>query len=322
MKNNTSNIPTDFLAQAEKIIRLEAQAILGLIPQLTADFNKVIPLILRCKGKLVVTGMGKSGLIGRKMVATFASTGTPSFFLHPSEAFHGDLGMVAKEDIVLAISKSGETTELLQLIPFFKKKHIPIIALTGKPQATLAKHAQYTLNISVEKEACPLDLAPTSSATAALVMGDALALVLLKARHFQPADFALLHPGGSLGKKLLTSVKDIMFKEQLPIIDKEAEILEVINNMTRGKLGLIVIEEKNKIIGIITDGDLRRTLEQKKQDAFGLKAKDFMTYHPVIIPPDWNMSAAERLMVEKKITSLLVAEDRKLVGVVQIYNVA
>ncbi len=186
----------------------------------------------------------------------------------------------------------------------------------------MVKHAQYFLDVSVDKEACPLDLAPTSSATAALVMGDALALVLLRARNFQPEDFALLHPGGSLGKKLLVSVKDVMFKNNLPIVDKNAGIVEVIDIITRGKLGLVVIQEKNEITGIITDGDLRRILKKKNKASFELKAKDFMTHNPIVIPPNWKMAAAEQLMIEKKVTSLLVAKSRRLVGVVQIYNVA
>lgn len=266
--------------------------------------------------------MGKSGLIGRKMTATFASTGTPSFFLHPAEAFHGDLGMVTQGDVILAISKSGETSEILQLIPFFNSQAIPIIAISATENSTLVKNAQYFLKVAVDQEACPLDLAPTASSTATLAMGDALAMALMKARNFQRADFAQFHPGGRLGKKLLTEVKTIMYQNNLPIIAPNTQMEEIINTMTKGKLGLVVIKEKEKIIGIITDGDLRRVMKNRQAAFFQLFAKDFMTPDPVTIPPNCKLKEAETLMVNRKITSLLVAAEEKLVGVVQIYQVA
>jgi len=307
---------------AKKVFHIEAQAIQQLSDHLDGQFNYAVNLILSTKGKLVVTGIGKSGLIGRKMAATFASTGTPSFFLHPAEAFHGDLGMVSKEDVLLAISKSGETSEVLQLIPFFKKQKLPIIAVSAAQNSTLAKNAQYFLNVSVNKEACPLDLAPTASSTATLAMGDALAMALMRARNFQRADFAQFHPGGSLGRKLLTEVKTVMHQKNLPVIPPTTGMVDLINVMTKGKLGLVVIQEAHKIVGIITDGDLRRVMKKNQAQFFQLIARDFMTKNPMEIPPTWKINEAETLMIEKKITSLLVVDREQLVGVVQIYQVA
>lgn len=307
---------------AKQIFAIEAQAILQLRQDLNQDFDLAIQIILAAKGKLVVSGIGKSGLIGRKMSATFSSTGTPSIFLHPAEAFHGDLGMIGTEDVLLAISKSGETSEILQLIPFFKQKQIPIIAICSAPNSTLVQNAQSFLKVKINQEACPLDLAPTASSTATLVMGDALAMSLMKARNFQPEDFAQLHPGGSLGKKLLTEVKAVMHQENLPIISPEMNMESLITVMTTGKLGLVVVQDQQKIIGIITDGDLRRIMKQKQAQFFQLKAKDFMTRNPIQIPPNYKLKEAEILMVDKKITSLLVVEKKQLVGVVQIYQVA
>ncbi len=242
--------------------------------------------------------------------------------MHPAEAFHGDLGMVAKNDVLVAISKSGETSEILQLIPFFKQQKLPIIAICAANNSTLANNANYFLNVLVNQEACPLDLAPTASSTATLAMGDALAMALMKARNFQRADFALLHPGGRLGKKLLTAVKTVMHQKDLPIIPSTTGMEELINTMTTGKLGLVVIQEKQQIIGIITDGDLRRIMRKKQADFFQLKANDFMTKNPIIISPNTTIKAAETLMIQHKITSLLVAKAGNLVGVVQIYQVA
>lgn len=307
---------------AKEVFAIEAKAIQQLSNHLDNNFNAAVKLILAAKGKLVVTGIGKSGLIGRKMAATFSSTGTPSFFLHPAEAFHGDLGMVSKEDALLAISKSGETSEILQLIPFFKKQKIAIIAISAAQNSTLVKNAQYFLNVSVSQEACPLDLAPTASSTATLAMGDALAMALMKARNFQRADFAQFHPGGSLGRKLLTEVKTVMHQKNLPVIPPTTGIVNVINAMTKGKLGLVVIQEATKIIGIITDGDLRRVMKKKQAQFFQLTAIDFMTKNPMQIPPDCKITEAENLMIDKKITSLLVVAKEQLVGVVQIYQVA
>lgn len=307
---------------AKEVFKIEAQAIQQLSQYLDHHFNQAVELILATKGKLIVTGMGKSGLIGRKMAATFSSTGTPSFFLHPAEAFHGDLGMVTKEDVLLALSKSGETSEVLQLIPFFKKQGLPIIAISAVANSTLVKNADYFLKVLVSQEACPLGLAPTASSTATLAMGDALAIALMKARNFQQADFAQFHPGGSLGKKLLTEVRTVMHHKELPIILGRTRMEDLINVMTKGKLGLVVIQENQQIKGIITDGDLRRVMKTKHKEFFQLQAKDFMTKNPITISPKIKISAAEALMVKHKITSLLVAEKDSLVGVVQIYQVA
>lgn len=307
---------------AKEVFSIEAQAIQQLSDHLDGHFDAAVSLILSTKGKLVVTGIGKSGLIGRKMAATFASTGTSSFFLHPAEAFHGDLGMVSKEDILLAISKSGETSEILQLIPFFNKQKLPIIAISAAQHSTLVKNAQCFLNVSVNQEACPLDLAPTASSTATLAMGDALAMALMKARNFQREDFAQFHPGGSLGRRLLTEVKTVMHQKNLPVIPPSTQMVDLINAMTKGKLGLVVIQKAQKIVGIITDGDLRRVMKNKQAQFFQLKAKDFMTKNPMQIQVDCKIKEAEALMIDKKITSLLVVEKEQLVGVVQIYQVA
>lgn len=307
---------------AKEVFKIEAQAIQQLSQHLDHHFNDTVEIILATKGRLVITGIGKSGLIGRKMAATFSSTGTPSFFLHPTEAFHGDLGMVTKNDVLLAISKSGETSEILQLIPFIKKLGLPIIAISAQTNSTLVQNADYFLNVLVNQEACPLDLAPTASSTATLAMGDALAMALMKARNFQRADFAQFHPGGSLGKKLLTEVRTIMHRKNLPIIPPTTNMEALINTMTKGKLGLVVIQENQQIIGIITDGDLRRIMKQKQVEFFQLEAKDFMTKNPINIQPNTTIREAEATMVKHKITSLLVAEAGNLVGIVQIYQVA
>jgi arabinose-5-phosphate isomerase len=267
--------------------------------------------------------VGKSGIIAQKIAATLASTGSPAFFLHPTDAFHGDLGMLQTQDVVMAISYSGETEELLRLIPFLVNREIPIIALTGNPLSTLARHSHFHLNVAVEKEACPLALAPTSSTTATLAMGDALAVALMYARDFRPEDFARFHPGGSLGKKLLTTVESIMVKENLPTCTISATMKSVISTITKGKLGLVVITEENsrKILGIITDGDLRRAMDTQENLFFQLVAENVMTSSPKTIPLSTSMANAEQYMTEWKITSLIVAEEGLLLGVVQVYHV-
>lgn len=307
---------------AKEVFKIEAQAIQQLSQYLDHNFNEAVELILSSKGKLIITGMGKSGLIGRKMAATFSSTGTPSFFLHPAEAFHGDLGMVAKNDVLLAISKSGETPEILQLIPFFKKHKLPIIVICAASNSTLTKNSDHFLNVLVDQEACPLDLAPTASSTATLAMGDALAMALMKAKNFQPEDFAQFHPGGSLGKKLLTKVNTVMHQENLPIILPSTGMEAIINTMSKGKLGLVVIQKDQQIKGIITDGDLRRIMKKKQESFFQLRAEDFMTQNPITILPTTTINTAEGLMIKHKITSLLVAQKGNLIGVVQIYQLA
>ena len=234
---------------------------LDLIPKMDEQFDKAVELIMQCQGKVIVTGVGKSGHIGAKIAATLASTGTPSFFVNPLDVFHGDLGVMSKGDVVLAISNSGQTDELLRFIPMVLHMEIPIIAMTGNPTSLLAKYALCHLNVSVTKEACPLNLAPTSSTTATLVMGDALAVALMERRHFQPQDFAQFHPGGELGKRLLTTAQDVMLTEHLPILTADMHLGEAIIHVSKGKLGLGVAMADDRIIGMITDGDIRRAME-------------------------------------------------------------
>jgi arabinose-5-phosphate isomerase len=311
----------DIKKLAQEVFEIESKEIANLSKRLTDDFEKGINAILQSSGKLIVSGMGKSGIIGKKIAATLASTGTPSFFLHPGEAYHGDLGMIEENDIVLLISNSGETDEVLKLIPFLKHQKNCTISMSGNDDSTLAKNTNYHLNIAVDKEACPLFLAPTSSTTATLVMGDALAVTLMKLRDFKEENFAKFHPGGSLGRRLLTTVGDVMKKKNLPIISSQAAIKEVIQRISEGKLGLVVIIDNNKIIGIITDGDIRRTMESREKDFFNLKAEDLMSNHPKLIYETDKLISASNIMSQHKINSLLVVnESNDLVGVVQVYD--
>ena len=311
----------DIKKLAQEVFEIESKEIANLSKRLTDDFEKAINAILQSSGKLIVSGMGKSGIIGKKIAATLASTGTPSFFLHPGEAYHGDLGMIEKNDIVLLISNSGETDEVLKLIPFLKHQKNCTISMSGNDESTLAKNTNYHLNIAVDKEACPLFLAPTSSTTASLVMGDALAVTLMKLRDFKEENFAKFHPGGSLGRRLLTTVGDVMKKKNLPIISSQATIKEVIQKISEGKLGLVVIIDNNKIMGIITDGDIRRTMESREKDFFNLKAEDLMSNHPKLIYESDKLISASNIMSQHKINSLLVVnESNDLVGVVQVYD--
>lgn len=306
---------------AQEVFEIEAKEIANLSHRLTDDFEKSINAILESSGKLIVSGMGKSGIIGKKIAATLASTGTPSFFLHPGEAYHGDLGMIEENDIVLLISNSGETDEVLKLIPFLKHQKNCTISMSGNNDSTLAKNTNYHLNIAVEKEACPLFLAPTSSTTATLVMGDALAVTLMKLRDFKEENFAKFHPGGSLGRRLLTTVGDVMKKHELPITNSNATIKEVIQRITEGKLGLVVVTDENRINGVITDGDIRRTMESKEKEFFGLLAKDLMSLNPKVIDESEKLITASAIMSENKINSLLVVNAMNdFVGVVQMYD--
>lgn len=311
----------DIKKLAQEVFEIESKEIANLSKRLTDDFEKAINAILQSSGKLIVSGMGKSGIIGKKIAATLASTGTPSFFLHPGEAYHGDLGMIEENDIVLLISNSGETDEVLKLIPFLKHQKNCTISMSGNDDSTLAKNTNYHLDIAVDKEACPLFLAPTSSTTATLVMGDALAVTLMKLRDFKEENFAKFHPGGSLGRRLLATVGDVMKKKNLPIISSQATIKEVIQRISEGKLGLVVIIDNNKIIGIITDGDIRRTMESREKDFFNLKAEDLMSNHPKLIYETDKLISASTIMSQHKINSLLVVnETNDLVGVVQVYD--
>lgn len=302
-------------------IRAEAAAIAHLETLLTDDFEKAVRHVLACKGRVVVTGMGKSGQIGKKIAATLASTGTPSFFLHPGEAFHGDLGMVSGDDVILAISNSGNTDEILKLIPFFEDNGNRIIAMTGNPESTLARHAAYHLNIAVDSEACPLSLAPTSSTTASLVMGDALALALMNERHFKAEDFARFHPGGSLGRKLLVRVGDVMRRDNLPVVPPTMKLGDVIIAISKARLGIAIVEEDGRICGLFTDGDMRRTMQRYGNAFFDMPVSDVMTRTPKMISHRARITEAEALMQQYKIHSLpVVGDNGELAGIVEVYD--
>ncbi|XMD63274.1 D-arabinose 5-phosphate isomerase [Campylobacter lari subsp. concheus] len=311
----------DAIEIAKEVFEIESKTILELCDNLNENFSKTIDLILSIKGRCVVSGMGKSGHIGAKIAATLASTGTPSFFMHPGEALHGDLGMLTSEDVLLAISNSGETEEVLKLIPVIKKRKIPLIVMAGNQNSTLAKQADIFINIAVKKEACPLQLAPTSSTTATLAMGDAIAVALMRARKFRPDDFALFHPGGSLGRKLLTRVGDLMVSNNLPIVSPESEFNELVDVMTSGKLGLCIVLENEKLVGIITDGDLRRALRANDKPRFDFKAKEIMSEKPKTIEVSAMASEAEELMLKHKIKEIVVTQAEKIVGIIQLYAI-
>jgi len=309
------------LSIAKEVFEIEAKEIASLSNLLSDDFEQSINAVLNTTGKFIISGMGKSGIIGKKIAATLASTGTPSFFLHPGEAYHGDLGMIEKDDIVLLISNSGETDEVLKLIPFLKNQGNITISMTGKPNSTLAQNTNYHLNVAVKKEACPLQLAPTSSTTATLVMGDAIAVALMKLRDFQDKDFAQFHPGGSLGRRLLTKVENVMKKDNLPISNKNENIKTVIHKITDGKCGLVVVLEDNKIAGVITDGDIRRAMESSEDNFFSLDASDLISKNPKTINKNEKLTVASDIMNQNKVNSLLVVDDElNFVGVVQMYD--
>lgn len=311
----------DILSIGKRTLELEAQTLLHQVGQLNGSFEEAVNLILHSKGKIVVTGMGKSGIVGRKIAATFASTGTPSFFMHPGEAYHGDLGMVEKDDVLLALSFSGETDEILRIIPFFQSNGNAVISMTGNSNSTLARNSHIHLELRVKKEACPLSLAPTSSTTLTMALGDALAVALMEAKAFKPEDFARFHPGGSLGRKLLAKVEHKMRSENLPIIRPDSTFSEIIHVISTGRLGLALVNEGEHTQGIITDGDLRRLMEDKGKNAWDYTAFDFMTRNPQKIQVGISLHEAEELMRNKKITSLpVVSAKGKTVGVIQIYD--
>lgn len=305
---------------AIQCIKDEAQAVLDLTSKIDDNFDKAVDLIMHCSGKVIVTGVGKSGHIGAKIAATLASTGTPSFFVNPLDVFHGDLGVMAKGDVVLAISNSGLTDELLRFIPMVLHMDIPIIAMSGNSQSLLAKYSTCHLNVSVEKEACPLNLAPTSSTTAALVMGDALAIALMNKRHFQPQDFAQYHPGGELGKRLLTTAQDVMITENLPLLSAEMHLGEAIILVSKGKLGLGVAIENGCVVGIITDGDIRRAMERWKAEFFDRTVGDIMTRTPKAVTLQTKISEIQKIMNKNKIHNVLVTDEtNRLLGIVDRY---
>ncbi|SMY35971.1 KpsF/GutQ family sugar-phosphate isomerase [Photobacterium andalusiense] len=302
---------------AKQVIQTEIQGLDYMSSRIGVEFKQAIDVILSTHGRTIICGMGKSGIIGKKIAASFASTGTPSFFMHPGEAFHGDLGMVKPEDVFIAISNSGETDEVLKLLPFLRDNGNYIIAITGKSDSTLAKYAHCNLDIAVPKEACPLQLAPTTSTTATLVLGDALTVALMDKRDFQPENFARFHPGGNLGRRLLSKVRDEMITELLPIVDINDSLVNVINTISSGKLGLTLVSENNVINGVITDGDLRRAIETNMRDSFDLKAKDIASFSPITIDESASLVIADELMDRLFVTSLLVKSGVDIIGVIK-----
>lgn len=303
-------------------IRDEADALLGLIPKMDSGFEKAVELMLDCQGKVIVTGVGKSGNIGAKIAATFSSTGTPSFFVNPLDVYHGDLGVMAPGDVVLAISHSGNTDELLRFIPMVLHEHIPIIAMTGNAQSLLAKYATCHLNVGVEREACPLNLAPTSSTTATLAMGDALAIALMRLRKFQPQDFAHLHPGGELGKRLLTTAADVMHSDNLPTFPPTMHLGEAVMRVSERRLALgVAIGEDGRVAGIITDGDIRRAIERWKAAFFDHSVSDIMSREPKTVKPDTKITEIQQILRKYFIHAVLVVDqDNRLLGVVDHYS--
>lgn len=294
---------------------------LDLIPNIDDNFDKAVDLMLHCRGKVIVTGVGKSGHIGAKIAATLSSTGTPSFFINPLDVFHGDLGVMTTDDVVLAISNSGQTDELLRFIPMLLHKQIPIIGISGNPLSLLAKYSTCHINVSVEKEACPLNLAPTSSTTATLAMGDALAVALMTVRDFKPQDFAQFHPGGELGKRLLTTAQDVMHKDNMPTLPPDMHLGEAIILVSKGKLGLGIAERDGKVVGLITDGDIRRAMEQWQAQFFNKTVADIMTITPKTVGLQTKISEIQKIMNKYKIHSVLVIDDEhRLLGVVDHYS--
>lgn len=305
------------LSHAQATLDLYAQAILRLKQSLSDEFNQAVAMMLGCQGRVVVAGIGKSGLVGKKMVATFASTGTPSFFLHPTEAFHGDLGMLKAADVVILISYSGETDDVNKLIPSLKNFGNPIIAMTGNPHSTLAQHADLVLDISIEREACPNNLAPTTSSLVTMALGDALAIALIHARNFKADDFARFHPGGSLGRKLLCRVRDVM-QRKLPTISPNGAFSDCLNVMTEGRMGVALVMENDALRGIITDGDIRRTLAKFGAESLNKTAAEMMTRNPKTILDSTFLAHAEAEMKEKHIHSLIAVDEQgKVTGIVE-----
>ena len=307
---------------AKRVFEIESNEIANLSRMLTIDFEEAVNSIFKCSGKLIVSGIGKSAIVGKKIASTLTSTGTPSFFLHPSDALHGDLGMVEKNDIVLLISNSGETDEILKLIPSFKQQENIIISISGNQDSSLAKNSNFNLNISVTKEACPLQLAPTSSTTSTMAMGDALAVALMNLRGFKDVNFAKFHSGGTLGKRLLQNVGHVMKKNNLPLVNENDSIKKVVNIISSGKCGLAVVESKKKIRGVISDGDIRRAMEFNEINFFKLRAKDIMTNKPQTVYETTKLNIAADLMFSKKINSLIVKNEKEqLTGIVQSYDI-
>jgi arabinose-5-phosphate isomerase len=316
--------PDSILTVAKRVLKIEAEAVLSLADRLAGDFEKAVEIIFNCKGRVIVTGMGKSGLVGKKIAATLTSTGTPAFFMHPAEASHGDLGMITSEDVVIAISNSGETDEIIGLIPFMKRFGVTLISMTGNPRSTLAKASETRLDVSVREEACPLGIIPTASTTAALAMGDAIAVVLLIKKGFREEDFACFHPRGSLGKKLFTKVKDLMHTgHALPLVSMVTPMTKAVVEISSKRLGAALVEDgEGKILGIVTDGDLRRGIERWGKSFFEMTAGEVMTRNPKTIGEEELAAKALSLMEQYSITSLVVPDaDRKAKGIIHLHDI-
>ncbi len=326
-KNKNSkniNAKDGILDVAKKVLRIEAEAVLALIEKLNSDFEKAVDIIYLSRGRVVVSGMGKSGLVGKKIAATLASTGTPAFFLHPAEASHGDLGMVTERDVIIAISNSGETDELVGLIPFLKRFRVKLISMTGNPESTIAKASDVTLDVSVSEEACPMGVVPTASTTATMALGDAIAVALLVKRGLNEKDFALFHPGGSIGKKFFIKVKDLMHAgDRLPLVSLDTPMSRAVIEMSSKRLGhAVVLNDNGKIAGVVTDGDVRRGLEKWGGRLFELTAGEVMTVSPQTISADELAAKALSIMESCSITALIVPDDNgKPVGIIHLHDI-
>ena len=313
------------IKDAVKVIEDEILALRNLIPRLNGDFSKSVEVILNCNGRIIVTGIGKSGHIGRKIASTLSSTGTPSFFLHPAEAQHGDLGMISQEDILIILSNSGESDEIIKIMPSIRRMGLKIIGFIGNLSSTLAQRCDYIIDVNVEKEACPMNLAPTSSSTATLVMGDALAIALLKQRQFNKKDFAIRHPGGMLGKKLLLTVRDLMHTDsELPVVSVNTSVKILVMEMTAKNLGIVgVVNDNHELIGVVTDGDLRRAIE-KYENIFHCKPEDIMTRNPKKVTPGRLAVSALHQMEKYSITSVFVVQNNNStepIGLIHIHDI-
>lgn len=306
---------------AIKCLQDEAQILLDQIPSVDDQFLKAVDLLYKCNGKVVVTGVGKSGHIGAKIAATFSSTGTPSFYVNPLDLYHGDLGVITADDIVIAISNSGQTDELLRIIPNMLERDIPIIGISGNAQSLLAKYSNAHILLRVRREATPAGLAPTSSTTATLALGDALACCLIEARQFSASDFARFHPGGSLGKRLLTKASDVMYKENLPVLSPDTKLGEAVMCVTKGRLGICIAVEDGKVLGLVTDGDIRRAMESSQNRFFSLTVNDIMTRNPKTVSVNTRIDDIDRIMNTNKIHCVLVVDsNNNLLGVVDSFS--
>ena len=309
---------------AKKVLKTEAEAIFALIERLGSNFEKAVESIYECKGRVVVTGMGKSGLVGKKIAATLASTGTPAFFLHPAEAGHGDLGMVTSRDVLLAISNSGETEEIVRLIPFLKRFNLRLVSITGNPNSTLSRAADVNLDVSVKEEACPFGIVPTASTTATMAIGDAMAVALLVKKGLKEEDFAFFHPGGSIGKKLLITVKDLMHKgDAIPKVSIGTPMSKAVIEMSSKRLGhAIILDNNDRVAGIITDGDVRRGLEKWAGKLFELTAEEVMSRNPKTISEEELAAKALSIMEKHSITALIVSDrDGRAIGIIHLHDI-